>query len=502
MDDLRRLERLMACCPEKTGSEADGLPPVSEEDFFDMEVRMGADPDRTNIFPYVRKSENGEYMIDIYISDKSMYPEGYKRFVIREGYSFTEEDEDSFFEYVSSQDSVADMEVVDRMIKKVTEVFPHWHMKKYADDELGDIFRHMYFVCHKSGCREILYKAELANVALYLKRLDEYDMYGSTPEKIIGHNIPLKFLRILNNDGMIWLLADADRLQWNVDVYNAYSDHIIGTDISCAQWTYFQELYDGAGFFAGRPFSRALYKRLAGSNDPDLIHYYGMFFNLKDELDEFRKLRIPSAEDVYDIVEEMESMVRFVRRDSKLDERIRERKKNSDLEYKGKEYSVLLPRDSFDFFHEAIAQGNCVMSYASSHADGATNVLFVRKNDALRKSLVTMEIHGGHVEQVFGRFNRIPDVEVLVFLEEYCRKKRIWYDPEFIIRKGLGAEDDIEIEYEFEEEGIVSDDSLRNLYSAYIRDFRKRMCWPSFCPEEDEKEYRQLEFEDCFPKVA
>ena len=301
---------------------------------------------------------------------------------------------------------------------------------------------------------------------------------------------------------MIWLLADADRLQWNVDVYNAYSDHIIGTDISCAQWTYFQELYDGAGFFAGRPFSRALYKRLAGSNDPDLIHYYGMFFNLKDELDEFRKLRIPSAEDVYDIVEEMESMVRFVRRDSKLDERIRERKKNSDLEYKGKEYSVLLPRDSFDFFHEAIAQGNCVMSYASSHADGATNVLFVRKNDALRKSLVTMEIHGGHVEQVFGRFNRIPDVEVLVFLEEYCRKKRIWYDPEFIIRKGLGAEDDIEIEYEFEEEGIVSDDSLRNLYSAYIRDFRKRMCWPSFCPEEDEKEYRQLEFEDCFPKVA
>ena len=57
MDDLRRLERMIACCPEKTGSEADGLPPVSEEDFFDMEVRMASDPDRTNIFPYVRKRE-------------------------------------------------------------------------------------------------------------------------------------------------------------------------------------------------------------------------------------------------------------------------------------------------------------------------------------------------------------------------------------------------------------------------------------------------------------
>jgi CDP-glycerol glycerophosphotransferase (TagB/SpsB family) len=38
-------------------------------------------------------------MIDIYVCDSCMYEEGYRRFVIREGYAFTEADEDSFFEY-------------------------------------------------------------------------------------------------------------------------------------------------------------------------------------------------------------------------------------------------------------------------------------------------------------------------------------------------------------------------------------------------------------------
>ena len=502
MDDLRRFERMIAGCPEKTGSGADGLPPVSEEDFFDMETYLVNDPEHTHIFPYVRKSESGEWMIDIYVCDSCMYEEGYRRFVIREGYAFTEADEDSFFEYVGSKESVADADMMERVVEKVGEVFPEWHFCSYPLYRLKAAFAHLYYVAQKGGCREILYKAGLNIIADEIERIGEYDITGSSPEKIIGHNAPLKFLRIFNNEKLIRKLQDPDELSWNVDVYNAYSDHIIGTGLTPAQWAYFERLYDGCGLFGGKPFSRALFRRLGDTDCIYKLSYYEMFLHFREEREEFRRLRLPAAKDVDDVVDGMEEMLEYTRHDEKMDRRIQERWLNSDMEYRGREYSILMPRNSYDFFHEAMGQGNCVLSYAAAHSECRTTVLFLRKNDELKKPLVTMEVYGNHVEQVFGRFNRIPDIEVLVFLEEYCRKKKIYYDPEFIIRKCLGAEEDIEIEYEFEEEGIVTDHSMRALYSAYIKDFRKRMCWPSFCPEEDEKEYRQLEFEDCFPMVA
>ena len=60
----------------------------------------------------------------------------------------------------------------------------------------------MYFASHPSGAREILYKAELANIAYHLHQLPTYNIIGSTPEKIIGNKLPLKLLRILNQWGV------------------------------------------------------------------------------------------------------------------------------------------------------------------------------------------------------------------------------------------------------------------------------------------------------------
>ena len=53
MHEVRRLERMIAGCPEKAGSEAEGLPPVAEEDFFFMEQLATQRPQALHIHPYV-----------------------------------------------------------------------------------------------------------------------------------------------------------------------------------------------------------------------------------------------------------------------------------------------------------------------------------------------------------------------------------------------------------------------------------------------------------------
>ena len=44
--------------------------------------------------------------------------------------------------------------------------FPEWHYAEYDKDEIGNALSHLYFASHRSGIREILYKAGLNNLAL------------------------------------------------------------------------------------------------------------------------------------------------------------------------------------------------------------------------------------------------------------------------------------------------------------------------------------------------
>lgn len=75
------------------------FPVLSECEFMNMEIEAFHDSESVRCFAYYRHSGSNAY-IDIYVWD-IMLQSRYKRFVIAEDYSFSQEDEKLFLEYMS-----------------------------------------------------------------------------------------------------------------------------------------------------------------------------------------------------------------------------------------------------------------------------------------------------------------------------------------------------------------------------------------------------------------
>ena len=172
---------------------------------------------------------------------------------------------------------------------------------------------------------------------------------------------------------------------------------------------------------------RSLYNRLEDGDDESVL-YYESFLKLRDKYDEFRKLRLPKADDIEDIVIRLETYDKCLMEDEQINEKIADRKRSSVLEYTGTAYSVIMPENARDFVREGMKQGNCVVDYLQRHADGEISILFLRKNDAPDKPFVTMEISDGVIEQALARFNTKPSDEVRAFLNEYATEKNLRFD--------------------------------------------------------------------------
>ncbi len=93
------------------------------------------------------------------------------------------------------------------------------------------------------------------------------------------------------------------------------------------------------------------------------------------------------------------------------------------LEYKGEKYSIVIPATIADIVAEGNTLGHCVASYVDKAADGKTIIAFLRNNDDIKSSLVTLEISTEYkIIQKGGRSNKTPEKEELEFLNEYTIK--------------------------------------------------------------------------------
>lgn len=96
------------------------------------------------------------------------------------------------------------------------------------------------------------------------------------------------------------------------------------------------------------------------------------------------------------------------------------------LEYKNKTYSIVIPEKSADIISEGVNQSNCVASYVKNIKEGKTFVCFMRRNDDLEKSYVTIEVKDGNcVTQYLGFSNRKLINEEMQFIKEWCKKKNL-----------------------------------------------------------------------------
>lgn len=98
---------------------------------------------------------------------------------------------------------------------------------------------------------------------------------------------------------------------------------------------------------------------------------------------------------------------------------------NHDLAHKGVTYSVVTPQISKDIQQEGADQNHCVASYVRSVMNGRTQIVFMRTNKDIEKSLITIEVKNGELYQAKGKSNRAPTEEEMKFIMTYAKAKEL-----------------------------------------------------------------------------
>lgn len=443
-------ERCFFNVPEVSGTDLDAYPLVSEPAFRMMEQEYGFDPAYIRLFPFVRKKEDGTKFIDLYFWDILLYPESYKRFIICEGHRMFEGDEACFLHYVREEKSVIGHEQMDSLYIRVREAFPHWNYLQYSDEEVSIALEHLYFASHRSGAREILYKAGLQNLACHIADLPSYNMIGADPCQIVGRDVPGRLLEILNEPYLVAYLYDEESIERCKGIYREYGGLFDNKPPSAMQWRYLWELYDNKGVFAEHGFIGSLYSKLAGSRDEFTLREYGRFLELRDELPAFREVSLPDPNEVCLEVRSMLLHKRCNDDTDPTDALIKERRvRDQDrYEFGGEEYMVLMPGSALEIKQEKLCLENDLWFDALDHAKGKTTILFVRKRKQPDIPFVTVEVYERNITQVFGKQYALPSKEVYQFLDEYARYTHIEYDPYDLITEALNMEQNLEFDDE------------------------------------------------------
>lgn len=442
------LEKIIFCCPELNRQEIETLSCVDDRHFAAMETAYASDSSSTVVYPFVSiDQKKGEPFVEIYIWDYMLFSPKYVRFILKDGYALPDKEQSLYLKYTKEEDLIIHEEDCDEFYAEINKYFPKWNFPRYAAENIGDALEYLYYVSHR-GYKEILYKAGLLNIAENIEKIPEFNVIGTSPTQIIGHGVSMKLLRILDNPELLSKLYYEQTIEHCVDVYKEFAGYMGAELPSVIQWEYLEALYDNNGIFWGGKFNRTIYRRL--HNLSNYIHFelYNRFFELKKELPEMYKGKIPRAEELMSVITRMEKILYCSSRKAKMDPLIKRRKNyENQYEYIGNQYMVILPGNSMDICLEAVEQGSCLLDYLEEHACRETTILFVRRTDKKQHSFVTMEISNeGVIKQVLAKYNYLPQRAVYEFLEEYACRKEFNYDPERLITDSLGESEDAAID--------------------------------------------------------
>lgn len=97
----------------------------------------------------------------------------------------------------------------------------------------------------------------------------------------------------------------------------------------------------------------------------------------------------------------------------------------TDLRYTDGTYSIIIPVSSQNIIDEGINNHHCVGSYIDRVVNNETNILFMRKNESLEDSLITLEYFDSKLFQSKGLQNRHVTDEENEFLIKWMRKNKI-----------------------------------------------------------------------------
>ncbi|WP_024865371.1 PcfJ domain-containing protein [Butyrivibrio sp. FCS014] len=118
---------------------------------------------------------------------------------------------------------------------------------------------------------------------------------------------------------------------------------------------------------------------------------------------------------------------------SECDKDIISRKEHEakDIEYYGKDYSIIMPKDATDIIREGRILHHCVGhgGYIEAMARKECRILFLRDNTKPDKPLITIEERGGRIRQCYGFADSLNrDAGIRAFIKQYASEHNFAID--------------------------------------------------------------------------
>ena len=427
--NLALLERAINPCPVVDCEDYEKYPPLTDKKFFRIEgIGQRMRIRDAFVFAFVRFDNSQNPFVDIYLRDDSLEDKSFQRFVICDGMCLSEEKEKrllAYCRYRSLYINDSDMALFNFAVPRH---FPQWNYAENAFEDIGEAIEYIYYVSHP-GPREILYKAGFINIVYYLDWYESYNAIGTTPQAIIGHDVPLRLLRIFNQQNFTEFFLEEEQIERAVKVYSKFSGYIGKDYPSMGQWLYLDGLLS-RGLTDKKEFCRSLYNRLSKVDlewipSKGIVDNYFCFLELRDRLGLNNKIKLPEPKKLEESLQRLESLEENRRYERLFSKRLK--KDAPYYEYTGKDYMVVFPKSPDDLFTEALALKNCLNNYFDRHAYGYTTILFIRKKEAPDVPFVAMEISDNEILQVRAVCNTSPSQDVWDFVAEYAKAKFLIY---------------------------------------------------------------------------
>ena len=423
--NLCRFERVIGRCPEVDCDDLERYPLAPRSEFSEMERKLGF----PCVFFFERIRDDESRYIEIYIWDPVVFDgEEYRRFIIDEGMWLPEDREKELMRYARGgrgQLLASDGEMR-YLCDVLREYFPYLNYCGYEDP--GKAIEHIYYASHRSGPKEILYKAGLSNIAYDLEIMEHYNFIGRTPSEIVGHGVPIKLLRILNQDGFRRYYTSEEMLRKSIDVYSHFAGAIGDGYPNIYQWYYLERLLDH-GLSGTRDFDRDLYQGLATvvkemCSSQEFEGYFSIIetfrkLGLKEELKRFLSKPDHYKMHVGGRVGDPLTVEMFD---------LRAKSEAAFYGYTDGVYFIRYPKTPMEMVLESYALRNCLGDYVYDQAEGETTILFIRKCSSPDASFVAMEVNEGEIVQVRAFCNAEPDPDVMEFVEGFAKAKGLVMD--------------------------------------------------------------------------
>lgn len=366
----------------------------------------------------------------------SMYT---KRFTFNEGFRWGDEEERIFVESCLNNDKLyCSYAAIDTIFRIYSEKYPDWKLKRYYTKPMR-VLDHIYHCMRRGTAKEILYKAELDNLAANIEEMDEINLLSCKPSDIYG-GISMSALRALNcTEGAILLATEYYR-NFVKELQMKFPE-IFKEKMNDAQCKYLHYLIQGnltvgeAGrLFAARKqklmfiwapsqYDMFIWKEKLSEAavrqaeeialiDPIYKDYVGKI-DLCDVADTQNKLQTLR----YYLLQQREQYDKGFRRSN--------RKRNQDWQERDKGYVVRFPQTINDFCRESIYMCNCLITYVDAYINNDTTILFMRKTDDFNVPFITIEIFENKLMQAYHRFNEDCTPKEAEWICDYCDRHGI-----------------------------------------------------------------------------